>query len=382
MIDAASFPEGHSFEADVCVIGSGPAGMTLALELQKTGSRVLLVEASGEEPEIRAADARGITEGWPYPSLEDTRTRGFGGTSAQWTPETRWSPHYGMGSRPLDGIDLEARPWVRHSGWPFDKEHLRPYYERAHEIAGLGPVEYEVTPEHAAAFGEPLAVKSERMKTVLVRFAKPADVRAHRPTLAEASNVTVLLNARAVEIETAEDPQHVSRIRLQARGRGLWASANLFVLATGGIENARLLLLSDRTYPKGIGNGEDLVGRYFMEHVVLNPRSADAEDAGFLPSLPALWPPSAGRDRLAGDDAADGRSAAARGAADGAALAVCGQEVFRGRGSEVAGNAGLLLEDAAEAEAAGEDSARHRGQPDRCGAGDSAGCEECGSAPA
>lgn len=49
-------------------------------------------------------------------------------------------------------------------------------------------------------------------------------------------------------------------------GRRLEASAGLFVLATGGIENARLLLASDATQRNGLGNDRDLVGRYFMEH--------------------------------------------------------------------------------------------------------------------
>jgi choline dehydrogenase-like flavoprotein len=44
-------------------------------------------------------------------------------------------------------------------------------------------------------------------------------------------------------------------------------AAKLFILATGGIETPRLLLLSNVTQRAGLGNQYDLVGRFFMEHL-------------------------------------------------------------------------------------------------------------------
>jgi choline dehydrogenase-like flavoprotein len=189
---------------------------------------------------------------------------------AKWSAENRWSQHIGMGCRPLETLDLEARSWVPHSGWPFDLSHLLPFYEHAHDLCGIGPVEYDVNPSHQPEDRQPLAPNSDRLETTLVRFAEPSRLLSHLSRLVEAGNVTLLTGAQAVEVETKPSAGQVSRVRLRAQGRELWASAKLYVLACGGIENARLLLLSDRTFPAGLGNGNDLVGRYFMEHVVLN----------------------------------------------------------------------------------------------------------------
>ncbi|MEO6577749.1 MAG: GMC family oxidoreductase, partial [Candidatus Limnocylindria bacterium] len=49
-------------------------------------------------------------------------------------------------------------------------------------------------------------------------------------------------------------------------GVALRARARTYVIAAGGIENARLLLASNSRIPAGVGNGNDLVGRYFLEH--------------------------------------------------------------------------------------------------------------------
>jgi len=51
------------------------------------------------------------------------------------------------------------------------------------------------------------------------------------------------------------------------QGNSFHIGAKLFVLATGGIENARLLLLSNGVEPMGLGNRRDLVGRFFMDHI-------------------------------------------------------------------------------------------------------------------
>ena len=133
-IDSSTVPSGQTLEAEVCIIGAGPVGITLALELRQEKARILVLESGGEEPEVGSPWLKGTRRGWWYEPLEDTRARGFGGTSVSWPFESRWSAHGGMSSLPLEQIDFESRSWVPNSGWPFDLDHLRPYYARAHTI--------------------------------------------------------------------------------------------------------------------------------------------------------------------------------------------------------------------------------------------------------
>src|SRR5690348_16252376 len=87
-------------EADICLIGSGPAGSTIARELKDSGLRILILESGGLEPEpdsdaLNQIEDIGVT-------LFNGRDRILGGTSHTW----------GGRCIPFDEIDYEARPWV------------------------------------------------------------------------------------------------------------------------------------------------------------------------------------------------------------------------------------------------------------------------------
>ena len=115
-------------DADVCIVGAGAAGITLARTLSRQGRRILLLEAGGRdyEPEIAALGA-GENLGFPYYDIEDSRLRFFGGSTAVW----------GVRCVELDEIDFETREWVPQSGWPFAKRELASYYGSARRIVEL-----------------------------------------------------------------------------------------------------------------------------------------------------------------------------------------------------------------------------------------------------
>jgi choline dehydrogenase-like flavoprotein len=124
-IDAHSVPQGAIVEADVCVIGAGAAGITLAHEFIGQPFRVCVLESGGFEVDGETQSLyRGENIGIPYFPLEVTRLRYFGGSTNHWNGAC-W---------PLDEIDFQERDWVPYSGWPFSKAHLDPYYERAQVI--------------------------------------------------------------------------------------------------------------------------------------------------------------------------------------------------------------------------------------------------------
>jgi choline dehydrogenase-like flavoprotein len=197
--------------------------------------------------------------GLPYFDLEFARARMFGGSTTHWG---------GMCTR-LDAIDFAKRDWVPHSGWPITAADLDPYYARAHPLLKLGEDTYgpaEIAPPGTRF----LPFREDRIRPKMWRYSTPPVNfgEAYRPQLAAAENVDVLLHANLVEIETGDDAAHVTAFRIATLdGKSARVRAKSYVLALGGIENARLLLNSDRVIPAGLGNQNDLVGRFFMEHI-------------------------------------------------------------------------------------------------------------------
>ncbi|MFD3596541.1 GMC oxidoreductase [Nocardia sp. NPDC058640] len=254
--------------AQVCVIGSGPAGLTVATELAAVGLRVLVLESGGDEitwdePAFASIDNIGA------PRAEHHRIAGnrvLGGSSHT------WSGRCGV----LDELDFATRPWVTQSGWPIDAGALRPYAERAAEHAGLG---------HGTGFTEdefwPLsgrqapadALDPAAFRPYFWQISRDPGNRfdckrwgAHvRDTVAPTARV--LVNATVTHIDTDPTGAHVNSVEVTGAGgrvRTVWAQ--VFVLAAGGIDTPRLLLASRRAVAGGIGNRYDQVGRYLMDH--------------------------------------------------------------------------------------------------------------------
>lgn len=259
LIDARQLPPNEQLEGDVCILGAGAAGITLARELCGSGLSVVLVESGGLDPDPETqALARGDVIGDPYWALDSSRLRLFGGTTNHWTG---WC-------RPFEPFDLAPRPWVRDSGWPLGREELEPYYAQAQALCDLGELDYRPEIWARRLGAELLPLDSTLAETVLWQFSKPTRFgQKYRDELSNAADVRVYLNANIVELVTARGGHRVEAARLRRLdGTSLSVRARAFVLATGGIENARLLLASTDACPGGLGNEQDLVGRFFGEH--------------------------------------------------------------------------------------------------------------------
>jgi len=275
LIDARALSENEIIETDICIIGAGPAGISLAHEFLGQPFRVCLLESGGLEPDEQTESlSEGENIGLPYLALKTTRFRYFGG-------------NLGMGAwyAPLDEIDFEKRDCVPYSGWPFDKSHLYPFYERARSILRLGSFDDDVEIE-AAEHSTRLPFTAERVITKIIQIGPPIPFgKVYRDEIERADNIRTYLYANVVNIETNDTAETVTRLRVAClQGNKFWVSARLFVLATGGIENARLLLLSNNTQSAGLGNQNGLVGRFFMEHPhvesgVFNPSDAHVSGA-------------------------------------------------------------------------------------------------------
>jgi len=248
-----------SLRADVCVIGAGAAGITMARRLIGHGLSVLLIESGGLDHEAETARLNeGEIVGQDYYPLDQARLRFFGGTTAIW----------GGRCAELDPIDFARRSWVPHSGWPIGPEDIAPYYAEARAALGLPAAPPRA--EALAASGVPLpAFDPDRVRTALWSF----DERFGRFTaescrdLFEHPRCTIVTHATVREIVALPSASAIDHLDIATPGgRQLKARGQAYVLAAGGIENPRLLLASRSMVPAGLGNGHDLVGRFFMEH--------------------------------------------------------------------------------------------------------------------
>lgn len=247
---------------DVCIVGAGAAGITLALGLAGRGLKIIMLESGGRRASPAGRDlAGGETRGQPYFPLADTRLRRFGGTTGWWTGECR----------PLDvAEDLAPRPWLGHPGWPIDPCQLETYYARAAPLCGLDAWPFDPPePWFVDAGLEPLPLPPDRFSTRVFGYSGRLDfAAAHGAALERATDVIVLFHATATGLATSPDGTRVEAVRCATLGGGRFeVAASVVVLATGGIENARLLLASNDRRPAGLGNDHDQVGRCFMEHL-------------------------------------------------------------------------------------------------------------------
>jgi choline dehydrogenase-like flavoprotein len=264
-IDCRKLPDGEVIERDVCIIGSGPAGLAIARELNASTTTVAVLESGGLDIEYEIQSlAWGEVAGRPYPELDVVRLRYFGGTSNHW----------GGNTKPLDAIDYEPRPWVDHSGWPFDADHMAPYYKRAAAYMGLSQDAYDENKLRLSRGLKPWPSKDDEIASYVFHTISPEYKRlglAYHDLMKQSDNIDVFLYANVHHISADEPQSTVTGLNVKTlSGVSLTFKAKLYVLATGGIENPRLLLLSRNSSGRSLGNAHDLVGRFFMEHIT-NP---------------------------------------------------------------------------------------------------------------
>jgi choline dehydrogenase-like flavoprotein len=261
-LDGRQVELGARIETDLCIVGAGAAGLTLACQFAGMSTRVCLIESGGLDFDWQTQSLyEGGNVGLKYFDLDVCQLRYFGGNTNGW----------GGWCRPLDAIDFRERPWVKDSGWPFPLAELEPYYRSAHSLCEIAEPEYD--PERTArslgkAGAQVLPFDPSKVETSIYRFSRPTRFgQVYRQEIANAQNITCLLHANVLKINVSDNATRVTDVEVGAlSGTRFKVSAAHFVLTAGGIENCRLLLLSNDVAPRGIGNQNDLVGRYFMEH--------------------------------------------------------------------------------------------------------------------
>lgn len=274
---------GSEISAQVCIIGSGPAGVTAAWYLQKAGIKVVLIEGSryvgsGDDQReaswpdktvLYAGEAVGVFANsepdfliQPYSGQSSNaweRERILGGTSTHW----------GGQSRPLSAITFEDRPG--YPGWPISRADLDPYYAQTVDFCRLFANEFG--PDYWAGVLKAQVPALDGFDIEMYQFMDPPYRNFATRTFPDGTTlancgVDVILNASLLEIEHTGG--HVQRLRVASMDMDLaqpptkatefFVKADIVVLACGAVANAHQLLLSN------VGNEHDQVGRYFMCH--------------------------------------------------------------------------------------------------------------------
>ena len=257
--DAAQL-SASGFEPQVCIVGAGPAGITIANRLAASGIRSVLLEGGAEDWSEESQDVyRGVTVGDPYFDLDVTRLRFLGGCSNHWAG---WC-------RVLDEHDFLAKSWVPDTGWPIGRGDIEPFLPETFDILGLRDfLPDEQTTERFRRF--------EIQKSEAVHFGEK-----YRDSIAASDRIALVLNTAAVEL--VGDGTRITAAKLVSNGVAAGElSAPRFVVATGGLENSRLLLWSNERSNGGVVPHAEALGRYWMEHPMYWTGSAFVTDTGAL----------------------------------------------------------------------------------------------------
>ena len=256
---------------DLCIVGAGAAGISLAREFVGTRTRVCVVESGASSFEAETQNLyKGDVVGVRYEALDICRLRFFGGTTNHWAGYCSPFPDY----------SFERHDWIPHSGWPIRGSDVREYYERTHSLLGMEPTGWDpvegwdvgVLSKILRDPSIPLDQRAFKDKAYVIKAVRMGAM--FRDALGAAENIDIFLNANVVNISTVESASTVTGLDVRTlSGRRGTFRARYYVLAAGGIENARLLLSSNSVQPEGLGNQHDLVGRFFSDHFEINAGS-------------------------------------------------------------------------------------------------------------
>jgi len=256
---------GQDIEADVAVVGAGPAGIVVALELARANHRVVLIESGGTrfDPDTqRLGDTVGGDEHHVEMSLATRRQ--LGGASSMW----------GGRCVPFDPIDFEQRSLVGDTCWPIDYEDVSPYLQRACDWCICGEAVFDAgrVPGLADRSIVPGFIDGDVCASTLERWSLPTRFgRVYRKALQDSPTLRLETGLTCTEIMPSRcggESWKVDHLKARRKdGQVVAIRATRYVIAAGGLESTRLLFASTREHPEGIGNHSGHLGRWYMAHV-------------------------------------------------------------------------------------------------------------------
>ena len=247
----------------IVIVGAGAAGIALALALDSSGTPCLLLEAGGDRIDDAGQDfyRAGSISPADHGPVHRFRRRAFGGTTAIW----------GGRCIPFDPIDFETRDWIAHAEWPILHEEVARYYREALELCRASAPSFRASESLPGAPASMIGDVShpDLVLDRLELFSEPTHFgKAYRHRLERSSTTRIVTDAPVSEILTTPNGREVVGVAVRMPGGGVVrVRAPVVVLAAGALETARLLLSSKSAKSCGLGNEQDLVGRFYQSHL-------------------------------------------------------------------------------------------------------------------
>lgn len=262
ILDARELDANAELSTDVCIVGAGAAGLTVAAALEGGSRDVCIIESGGFQPDEETQSLYDLeAQGYPIREHFMSRARYYGGSCNLWAGR----------SMRFDACDLAHRSWVQYSGWPLAHTELARYYPEAARIMGLPDIGFFEAERHEAALSaeeRSLYAGDALVPTVSLWATRPKRFgAAHRARLRRSRTVRLMLHGNVTKITLDADGGRVESVEgATLAGNRFRVRARAVVLACGGLENARLLLFSRDQHERGVGNACGQVGRYLMDH--------------------------------------------------------------------------------------------------------------------
>ena len=260
LVDIKEINDSQTFQADVCILGGGVAGIVLANELSSNNRSIIVLDSGSESYEQQTQDlykAESKPDIFPSPSV--SRLRFLGGSSNHWENSVER----------FDPIDFKKREWIPHSGWPINYEQVEKYYPSAEQYCGVGKEGFDLKHWEDKLNFKDVFSDSEILDTAISKSASPPTrfFQKYGKKLINESSIKVLKNANVTDIDFDNEKQSISSVTFRSFNKPeCKVKAKIFIMCFGGIENARMLLTFNEKYNNNLGNQFDNVGRYFMEH--------------------------------------------------------------------------------------------------------------------
>ena len=241
-------------KTDVCIVGAGPVGIAVALECERRGLTVTLLESGsdGFDADAQALSTMEVVDPRHHAPSDLAVRRALGGTSLIWCGRCV----------PYDDIDFERREHVAESGWPIEHQDIARHYAVATSQLDCGKPVFRAPAEGGGGSSEEVHLDS------LERWCRQINSRlAHSHRLTESAKLRIHLKCTVVDFRFADDGERLEGVVVASGDARRLVTAHHYVLAGGGIECTRLLLHAQTTWPRKFGGVDGPLGRFYQGHV-------------------------------------------------------------------------------------------------------------------
>ncbi len=234
---------------EICLVGTGPVGIALALELERRGRDVLVLESGDVNVKPSEASRAEIVDPLRHASMELAVCRALGGTSWTW----------GGRCVPYDAVDWMERDFVAEARWPVGPEQLARWNQRAAQILNCGD-RFDIPYPSKLAGG----LKLDSVE----RWARRSQLMLdYREPILRSKRIQLSLNTTVTGVNFSPDGMRAESLEVNTPSGRCQVKARQFVLAMGGVETTRFLLNVQQKWPGHFGGIDGPLGRFYMGHI-------------------------------------------------------------------------------------------------------------------